>query len=262
MKKYIYTILFLFSCFVLPAQISVGIQIQTPEGLFHIDGLENNNSASAATKYKDDVIFTTDGKLGLGTNVPQNTLHIQSDLTEPVFRLEDGTQKDGYMLTSDEDGYASWKQYTAASSVFWSFGSRSAYQSMYFSSTLSRLENVTSTVTGILPGFVHDAANSTLLVPKGKYILVMHGDINGHEVAQLGLYGTSVSSGVSKYYVRFWYHSYLNASSIYLSLSEDIVLELHASLWDGRSQYWGGAGTVYPNGAYGAFYQISFIRLK
>lgn len=259
--KYTILLILLICPIILYAQINVGVMNQAPEDLLHIDAAENNSSAPIGNKYLDDVIFTKEGKLGIGVNAPQNTIHIHSSGAQPVFKLEDGTQQNGYLLTSDADGYASWKEYKANSSVLWYFGSRSSYQNMYFSANIGKLSGATSTVTGMLPGFVHNT-NSTLLVPKGKYIVAIHGDINNNELGEFGLYGKGVSTGIGKYFIRFWYQNYLNASATVLSLTEDVVMEMHGRVRDSRAQYWGTGGKTSPNNWYGAFYQISFIKLK
>ena len=48
------------------------------------------------------------GKIGIGTNAPSTTLHVQNS-TSPAFRLVDGTQAAGNILTSDANGNASWQ---------------------------------------------------------------------------------------------------------------------------------------------------------
>lgn len=260
MKVYI-VLLTLFTPALTWAQISIGVMNQSPEGVFHVDAATNNGSAPAATKYQDDVIFTSDGFLGIRTNTPQNIVDVRSVGIQPALQLEDGTQTNGYMLTSDAEGYASWKEYKAANSVLWYFGSKASYKQMYFTETLGRLSGATSAISGLLPGFVHNA-NSTLKIPKGKYILVIHGDIFGNELGQFGLYGTGMVSGIGRYYLQFWYQNYLNASSVYLSLGEDVTMEMHGCIRDSHAQYWGAGPKTYPNNWYGAFFQISIIRLK
>jgi hypothetical protein len=49
------------------------------------------------------------GNTGMGTDTPTETLHIDG-----TFRLEDGNQNDGYVLTSDSTGVGSWLPVTAA----------------------------------------------------------------------------------------------------------------------------------------------------
>ncbi|MEO1803939.1 MAG: tail fiber domain-containing protein [Bacteroidota bacterium] len=61
------------------------------------NGLGGGNRSNALTLLKN-------GNLGLGTSTPDSTLHIVGG-----FRLEDGNQQAGYVLTSNANGGASWQ---------------------------------------------------------------------------------------------------------------------------------------------------------
>jgi len=52
------------------------------------------------------------GKVGIGTNAPTTLLHLNS-ATSPAFRLVDGTQGAGKVLTSDASGNATWQNASA-----------------------------------------------------------------------------------------------------------------------------------------------------
>lgn len=86
----------------IPIYAQVGINIQNPLGVFHVDPKANTSSTSGTDN--DDVIVKTDGKVGLGTVNPNKTLDVRGK-----FKLVDGTQSDGKFLTSDINGFASWK---------------------------------------------------------------------------------------------------------------------------------------------------------
>ena len=51
--------------------------------------------------------YFTGGNLGIGTASPSTKLHVYGDQSG-AFRLEDGTQAAGYILTSDANGVGSW----------------------------------------------------------------------------------------------------------------------------------------------------------
>ncbi|WP_209389803.1 hypothetical protein [Chryseobacterium sp. RR2-3-20] len=96
----------------------VGINTSTPEGVFHIDSKKNNNNiASTSTTVADDVVVSNtsgkEGNVGLGTKDPSVKLEIQTGGTSssviPGFKLVDGNQNSGYVLTSDTNGVGTWK---------------------------------------------------------------------------------------------------------------------------------------------------------
>lgn len=86
-------------------------------------GYQNNGKIEMAT-YGDngDITISTNGlssdillnpdstnkNVGIGTYEPTTKLHINS-ASSPGLRIVDGTQKDGYVLTSDANGNSSWK---------------------------------------------------------------------------------------------------------------------------------------------------------
>lgn len=67
-KIYLLAIVFITYC-ISTQEIcaQVGINIKSPEGVFHIDGQSNNTTASAATKYLDDIVISNTGNMGIGT---------------------------------------------------------------------------------------------------------------------------------------------------------------------------------------------------
>lgn len=50
------------------------------------------------------------GNVGIGTSTPSVKLDIENGGNSPAFKLVDGTQQAGYVLTSDANGNASWQQ--------------------------------------------------------------------------------------------------------------------------------------------------------
>ena len=91
-----------FSLGMLNAQ--VGVNIKTPLGVFHIDPAGDTNTAGTSGT-GDDIVVKPNGQVGIGTISPTKTLDLRGK-----FKLVDGTQADGYFLTSDIDGNGSWKK--------------------------------------------------------------------------------------------------------------------------------------------------------
>ncbi len=85
------------------ASSQVGINIQNPQGIFHIDA-QNNNPVSVA----DDVLVDGNGNVGLGILSPTAKLDINVLTGSTALRIEDGTQAEGRILMSDANGNTSW----------------------------------------------------------------------------------------------------------------------------------------------------------
>lgn len=115
MKKiYSFISILTFSTFLCNAQI--GIKTDNPLGLLHIDPLENTNS-QIDQSINDDIIINNDGNLGLGILKPETKVHIVTSLTKDTpnigLRINDGNEHDSYVLTSDANGYATWRDMTS-----------------------------------------------------------------------------------------------------------------------------------------------------
>jgi hypothetical protein len=83
----------------------IGITGTTP--LFIVgNGNDASNRSNALWVQKD-------GRVGLGTNTPANRLHVLGKV-----RIEDGTQADGYVFTSDANGLGSWQPQGNGAGVF------------------------------------------------------------------------------------------------------------------------------------------------
>jgi hypothetical protein len=72
-----------------------------------------NNTRSSTTGSTTMTLDTTKKYVGIGTASPSTTLHIFATQSG-AFRLEDGTQGNGYILTSDANGVATWTASTYA----------------------------------------------------------------------------------------------------------------------------------------------------
>lgn len=78
MKKITTTLFVLGMTLITNAQ--VGINTTNPQGVFNIDGAKDNpvSGIPDATAGANDVVITSDGKVGIGTISPSNTLEINS----------------------------------------------------------------------------------------------------------------------------------------------------------------------------------------
>ena len=94
----------------------VGIKTEKPIGIFNIDGQKDNAGSltPSAAQQRNDLVFLTNGNLGLGVTAPVQKLDILTGGTSasPIagFKLDDGTQGEGYFLMSEADGTAYWKE--------------------------------------------------------------------------------------------------------------------------------------------------------
>ncbi|MCK6650768.1 MAG: hypothetical protein L6Q66_14015, partial [Bacteroidia bacterium] len=104
-------------------------------------------TANGSVNSVDRMIIDQNGNIGMGTNAPSTLLHLNS-ASSPAFRLVDGTQGAGKVLTSDANGNATWQ--TAAAGVtgtgtatqvaFWNTAtSLSSNSNLYWDNTNGRL---------------------------------------------------------------------------------------------------------------------------
>lgn len=95
-----------------------GINTIFPQGAFHIDGNSDNTATQNPTMESNDVLVKTDGKIGVGTDNPAAKLHIRSESVGNAFRLADGTEGTGKLLSIiNINGDVSWKDRTLTKTV-------------------------------------------------------------------------------------------------------------------------------------------------
>lgn len=90
-----------------------------PQGMFHVDPMKNTQESSITS---DDVIVTSEGNAGIGL-LPEPATPYSLTLTgggtpaapRSPLRIEDGNQKEGRVLTIDDngEGYGTWKDLPA-----------------------------------------------------------------------------------------------------------------------------------------------------
>lgn len=103
MKK-LYLLSTLILCIILSVNSQVGINIQSPTGMFHIDPKRDSPASTI-----DDVNVSSTGNIGLGTVTPQAKVHINATSTQTALRLVDGNQKsDRILVSADAAGGVTW----------------------------------------------------------------------------------------------------------------------------------------------------------
>lgn len=88
----------------------VGVNIANPKGVFHVDGSKDNPSTGmpSALQEQNDFIITSSGDVGVGTINPTSKLHTQSNKNYGAFQMQDGSEGNGKVLTSDSMGKTTW----------------------------------------------------------------------------------------------------------------------------------------------------------
>lgn len=96
----------------------VGINTGNPQTTFHIDGAKDNSVSGVPTtiQQENDVVITSEGNVGLGIINPITKLDINNGTTAGAVKIQDGTQGNGKVLTSDANGVATWQAPSAANS--------------------------------------------------------------------------------------------------------------------------------------------------
>ena len=93
------------------AKAQVGVGTTNPQGVFNIDGAEDNNATGIPelAQQANDVVVTLEGKVGIGTSSPSNKLVIDNGTTAGAIKIIDGTQGADKVLMSDASGVATWR---------------------------------------------------------------------------------------------------------------------------------------------------------
>jgi hypothetical protein len=89
----------------------VGVNTENPQATFHIDGAKDNPDTGTPTtaQQANDVVINSAGNLGLGIINPTTKLDIDNGTTAGALKIQDGTQGNGKILTSDANGVATWQ---------------------------------------------------------------------------------------------------------------------------------------------------------
>lgn len=113
MKKIFISALLLSGAIVFAQTGKVGINTERPEATLSVKSKPKSEPYQKSFEAEDSngkKLFTImdNGKVGIGIDAPTTQLHIVSSLVNGGFRLKDGSEKSGRVLTSDDYGNASW----------------------------------------------------------------------------------------------------------------------------------------------------------
>ncbi len=108
MKNNLYYLISLcLSTLVFSQNGKVGIGTNSPQQVLHVDASKNTIIGTPSTNISDDIVITPQGYMGIGTLTPSKRLEINST-TNGAIKIVDGTQQQNAFLLSDANGVGSW----------------------------------------------------------------------------------------------------------------------------------------------------------
>lgn len=250
MKK---IIVLIFSVLSFGVSGQIGLFTEGPSQLFHVDAAKNNNNNASPfpTLMADDVVFTQNGKLGLGVINPQAKVHINGTL-----RVNDGTQANGKLLVStNNEGLAKWDIMKVNKTSNWKINGTLDVPNVGVVVDLTGTTVVTNNEIENL-----SAGVNSLKIPRGKYIIIINGDVSG--IPEYGSLRVKTSVDIP---YSFLYSEWLSGASFMLDLTpakyadvETITLDFTASLTSV-----GGVNYYYtqPPYTYNYWYAFSIIQI-
>ncbi|MBF0577136.1 hypothetical protein [Dysgonomonas sp. GY617] len=177
MNKIILIIITLLSCNICMAQI--GINTENPKTLLHIDGASTpattnpSTGAITAAQAVDDIVFTDQGSVGIGTISPTTKLDIISQTAGGAIRIVDTTQGVGKMLVSDANGVGTWASVIGSWFALLDVSWPATYQT---STTIRQLTNFSnSAISSVLQGSVNMSAGTIQVPYTGRYRVTVSG---------------------------------------------------------------------------------------
>ncbi|MCK0203563.1 hypothetical protein MWN41_11115, partial [Ornithobacterium rhinotracheale] len=163
---------------------------------------------------KTAMTITEEGRVGIGTFTPTEKLHIK----DGHIKIEDGTQQEGRVLTSDANGVGTWQALSMGNKIT----SLTLQGNLEINTasiaatndnpilTRENLKDISFDVNEIGLTYTNDAIN----IDKGKYIFFINHDIAGQEYCQVRL---NDKSGNVMY--NTYYGEWLNATA-FVNLKE------------------------------------------
>lgn len=237
-----------------PLAAQIGVNLENPEALFHLDSKANNTTATAAIKYFDDVMIDYNGNLVIGakTAVTGSKVTVTGESgAKGVLQIADGTQANGYILHSDKDGVGDWvnfKTFPFNKYCIWTL-----QNSAFNFPSLGKSENLTGTASidfSEISGTSTTASSITM--PKGRYFILVSGEIEASKenaILRLLVNGTETN--------KVYYSDYVNGSIFYQELPQQSAISLQWEAVDTHNIFY---ETPPFQKAYK--YSLTFIRIK
>ncbi|MDR1653342.1 MAG: hypothetical protein LBS01_06810 [Prevotellaceae bacterium] len=210
----------------------VGIGTEYPSGMLHIDGKMDNTPLPDSLQQVDDFVVTADGKVGIGTAAPTETLEVNASM----IAIRDGSQGQGKVFVSDDEGVGTWQAVSDnGQTALWTMHN----DNITFNGDGYETITGTTTITGDAPmlaaGRFRKSANypnTTLIVPKGLYmVLVNHEILDTREYGKLQIWeGDSPSSGhadeSAQQIFKIFYQEKLTGSSFMHNFEADTPIHV------------------------------------
>ena len=249
----------------------IGVNTEIPLTLFHIDAT-GDNTPMGVGQSGDDVVVDYDGNVGLGVTEPTTKLHVNGTL-----QMNDGNQKPGYILTSDNNGKASWAPNTVISQGVWdlfhSIETRPVLRAYTFTTSETQLIAGLDYIDPDNPGGGYNeivagdqiglevTGNGIIKVPAGIYMVILRMEFGGN-ISLTKYLRIRLKDSTSKVYSSMQLYTnegFYSQSFGIISLLADTEMSLSVqSMATEVATFAGSTGTPFSN-SYQVF--LSFLQL-
>lgn len=194
MKHISIYILSLFTSLSLQSQVTINTKNLLSKTVWHLDGSGDNATSVTDAQSLNDVVISTEGKVGIGTVAPSMQLDIKTR-SVPALHIEDGWQAQGRVLTSDAYGVGRWQPFGASVVQIISVDKQTLF-----------------TIADVILKYLYSDISFTLA--PGLWMI---------ETNILIFRDTSVGTGESSFGKRVWIKSVISDSSTSSTVTSDIL---------------------------------------